>query len=290
MRYTLIGITAFGALLMASMAWAGTGVAWVHGTSDYYGGNAMSGYWDYDIVQVGSAGNPYVVINCDHEEYMWSSRAGGCMADQMKSFVQSNGVDDLVVQTHSNGGNVWRWVVSNPTWDADYTPATQNTRWANLIAASSAGTPLADAVIAGNVFESALGWLLGYDNDAVRQQQTSWMDYYNTEWLNGTSGRPSLAESAYTWVGTDVESAIWDPDSYCGGYDQTVGLEFTQEWLASCSDGFIDCTSQKAAGYFWANDYYFTEDGEPLAHNQSRRDCVDFEDALRDDINYIWDW
>jgi hypothetical protein len=93
-----------------------------------------------------------------------------------------------------------RWIMSNPTWDSRYPLIIQRTRWVNALAPSSLGTPLADAVMAGNVFEAALGWLLGYQSDAVRMQQTSWMQYYNSTWLLGTSGRPNPCRRASgTW-------------------------------------------------------------------------------------------
>ncbi len=154
----------------------------------------------------------------------------------------------------------------------------------NALAPSSAGTPLADAVISGNVFEASVGWLLGFKNDAVRMQQTSWMASYNANWLLGTSGRPALPKTFRSVVGTDVDSAIWDGDSYCGGYFENVGLETTQLWLNSCSDGFLNCSSQSAAGSVWFNDKARMAGSEPLSHNQSRRACFGLEKILRDDI------
>ena len=85
-------------------------------------------------------------------------------------------------------------------------------------------------------------------------------------------------------VGTDVESAVWDGDSYCGGYAENVGLEVTQNWLASCSDGFIECSSARAAGSLWFNDVDRTAGDEPLSHNQSRRACFGLETILRNDL------
>jgi hypothetical protein len=134
-----------------------------------------------------------VVINCDFEKYMWTSDAAGCLAGTLYDFITSRGIDDLVVITHSNGGNVMRWILSNPTWDSRYPTIIQNTRWVNALAPSSTGTPLADAVMQGNVFEQSLGWLLGYKSDAVRMQQVGWMAYYNSAWLYGTSGPPVAA-------------------------------------------------------------------------------------------------
>ncbi|MBB3059490.1 hypothetical protein [Microbulbifer rhizosphaerae] len=273
-------------LAIPAASQAATGIALVHGTG--HQSDAYNDYWTYEMVEsirqgLPSGGN-LLIVNCNFEEYMWDDAAAGCLATQLYDFITSMNIDDLVVTTHSNGGNVMRWILSNPTWDSRYPTIIENTRWVNGIAASSAGTPLADAVMAGNVFESSVGWLLGYQNDAVRMQQTSWMDYYNENWLLGTSGRPSLPVGFWNIVGTDVETAVWDSDSYCGGYTENLGLEVTQEWLSSCSDGFINCSSQNAAGNLWFYDHDKTRDGEPLSHNQSRRKCFNLDVILRNDI------
>ncbi len=281
----------FAALLVAGVgsaqaASATTGVAFVHGTGHQT--NAYADYWQAPMVNTVRQGlvnqANYVVINCDFTQYMWDSRAAGCLATQLSQFINTRGITDLVVITHSNGGNVMRWILSNPTWDSRYPAIISRIRWVNAIAASSAGTPLADAVIAGNVFENAVGWLLGYQSDAVRQQQRSWMAYYNQNNLYGTSGRPALPKGFWNIVGTDVESAVWDGDSYCGGYAENVGLEVTQNWLAGCSDGFIECSSARAAGTLWFNDIDRTAGDEPLSHNQSRRACFGLETILRNDL------
>lgn len=263
-----------------------TGVALVHGTGAQT--NAYNDYWGSGYVESVRQGLPnssnLIVINCDFTKYMWDNAAAGCLAGQLYNFVTSRGIDDLVVITHSNGGNVMRWIMSNPTWDSRYPTIISRIRWVNGVAASSAGTPLADAVMQGNIFEAAVGWLLGYQNDGVRQQQVSWMSYYNANWLLGTSGRPSLPKGFWNVVGSDVDSAIWDSDSYCGGYSENVGLEITQNWLNSCSDGFLNCTSQNAAGRLWFYDTSRTRGGEPLSHNQSRRQCFNLDVILRDDL------
>lgn len=275
-----------GLALASGAAAAATGVAFVHGTGHQT--DAYHDYWTADMVNSVRQGladpSDYVVINCDFTQYMWDSDAAGCLAGQLYGFIQSHGIDDLVVITHSNGGNVMRWILSNPTWDSRYPTIINATRWVNAIAASSAGTPLADAVISGNVFEESVGWLLGYKSDAVRQQQTSWMAYYNANYLLGTNGRPNLPVGFWNIVGSDVESAVWDGDSYCGGYAENVGLEVTQNWLDSCSDGFIECSSASAAGNLWFYDSSRTAGGEPLSHNQSRRQCFGLDVILRNDL------
>lgn len=272
--------------LLALPALANTGVAFVHGTGNQT--DALNDYWKSDFVNsvrqgLSNSAN-YTVINCDFEEYMWDSQAAGCLAGYLYNFITSKNIDDLVVITHSNGGNVMRWILSNPTWDSRYPTIINNTRWVNALAPSSLGTPLADAVMSGSIFEAAVGWLLGYQSDAVRMQQTSWMAYYNSAYLLGTSGRPALPTGFWNVVGTDVETAIWDGDSYCGGYDLNLGLEVTQAWLASCSDGFLECTSQAGAGSVWFYDTSVTAGGEPLSHNQSRRKCFNLDVILRNDL------
>ncbi len=273
-------------LAASATATATTGVALVHGTGHQT--DAASDYWRWDFVNSVRAGlsdqSNYLVVNCDFEQYMWTADAAGCLAGQLYGFITSKGIDDLVVITHSNGGNVMRWILSNPTWDARYPIIIGTIRWVNALAPSSLGTPLADAVVNGTVFEQALGWLLGYANDAVRMQQTSWMAYYNAYWLYGTSGRPALPVGFWDVVGTDVETAIWDPDSYCGGYSLNLGLEITQAWLDSCSDGFLNCTSQAGAGSVWFYDTQVMSGGEPLSHNQSRRKCFGLDVVLRNDL------
>ncbi|MEO5558341.1 MAG: hypothetical protein ABIR10_01555 [Dokdonella sp.] len=282
----LVALLFASALPLTHVAAVTTGVAFVHGTGSQT--DAYNDYWQPTMVNTVRQGLTnqanYVVVNCDFTQYMWDSRAAGCLAGQLSSFISSRGITDLVVITHSNGGNVMRWILSNPTYDSRYPGIISKIRWVNALAPSSAGTPLADAVIAGNVFESALGWLLGYKSDAVRQQQTSWMAYYNQNYLFGTAGRPALPKGFWDVVGSDVETAVWDSDSYCGGYSLNVGLEVTQAWLSSCSDGFIECSSASAAGTLWFKDITRTAGSEPLSHNQSRRACFNLEKILRDDL------
>lgn len=283
MNKLLIGL---GLSLAASTSVANTGVAFVHGTGKQT--NAAKDYWTQENIDSIRQGLPnpanYTVINCDFEQYMWNSAAAGCLAGQLTTFIQQKGITDLVIQTHSNGGNVMRWIMSNPTYDSRYPNIIAKIRWVNALAPSSAGTPLANAVMNGNVFEQSLGWLLGYKSDAVRMQQTSWMATYNANNLYGTSGRPALPKPFYSVVGSDVDSAIWDPDSYCGGYFENVGLETTQNWLASCSDGFLNCSSQAAAGTVWFYDTSRMAGSEPLSHNQSRRKCFGLDVILRNDL------
>lgn len=272
----LLGFSAFSS--------ANMGVAFIHGTGKQT--NAYDDYWTGAFVNSVMSGNGsrYTVINCDFEQYMWDSAAAGCLAGQLTSFINAQGITSLNMITHSNGGNVVRWILSNPTWDSRYPNIINKTNKVIALAPSSKGTPLADAVTAGNVFEQVLGWILGYASDAVKMQQVSWMASYNANNLYGTSGRPSLPVTFKSVVGSDVDSSIFDGDSYCGGYQYQVGLEVTQEWLDNCSDGFLECTSQAGAGSVWFYDTSRTKGREPLSHHQSRRDCFNLDVIIRNDI------
>ena len=286
---SLVAASLFAAASLAAPFAAGavTGVAFVHGTGKQ--SNAYQDYWQptmVDSVRQGLA-NPanYVVVNCDFEQYMWDSRAAGCLAQQLTDFINARGITQLIVITHSNGGNVMRWILSNPTYDSRYPNIIAKTVRVNALAPSSAGTPLADAAMNGNAFEQAVGWLLGYKSDAVKMQQVSWMATYNANNLYGTSGRPALPKPFRSVVGTDVDSSPFDGDSWCGGYAENVGLETTQNWLNSCSDGFLNCSSQSAAGYVWFQDKARMAGSEPLSHNQSRRACFGLNSILRTDMS-----
>jgi len=161
---------ALGVMLASGGAQAAdvVGVAFVHGTGKQT--DARAEYWQPGIIDTVRQGLPnsanYTVVNCDFEQYMWKPEAAGCLAGQLTTFINSKGITRLVVITHSNGGNVVRWILSNPTYDSRYPKLIQTISKVTALAPSSAGTPLADAVLNGNVFEASVGWLLGYQNDA----------------------------------------------------------------------------------------------------------------------------
>ena len=275
-----------GLFAVSPLTYAASGLVFIHGTGNQT--DALSDYWTKEFVdsvrQGASAPNNYLVVNCNFDQYMWDDAAAGCLAAQLTTFIDNNNITNLTLLTHSNGGNIVRWILSNPTWDSRYPKIINATSRVIAIAPSSGGTPLADAVTQGNVFETSLGWLLGYGSDAVKQQQVSWMSHYNNSWLNGTSGRPSLGKPFEVIVGSDVDSAIWDSDSYCAGYQYQVALETTQNWLDDCSDGFLECQSQSAAGSVWFTDKQRTAGKEPLSHQQSRRSCFNLDTIIADHI------
>lgn len=263
------------------------GVAFVHGTHDYRNG-AEGVYWKEDFIHsvIGGLSNPgnYYVVHCDFSQYMWHEKAAGCVANQLLEFINDKQITKLVVYTHSNGGNVVRWILSNPTFDARYLSLVKHIRQVIALAPSSGGTELADEIINGNGFEESVGWLLGYINNAVKQQRIGDMALFNTEILLGTAGRPSLPLPFRVMIGTDVDASPFSTSSYCNGFFLNVGLKITQSYLHHCSDGFLNCNSQGLAGQLWFYDKQKTNQAITLSHNQSRHSCFGLEKILRKDL------
>ena len=282
-------LTAAVGFFCPATAHAGAGVAFVHGTGLH--DNALADYWTpqfVDSVRIGlpNPGN-YTVVECDFGQTLWDKRATGCLAEQLHGFVEAYDIDELVVITHSHGGNMMRWILSNPTYDPRFGVIIDALAWVDALAPSSLGTALADTALAGNALEQKLGGLLGYHSVAVQQQRPAHMAGYNANWLLGTAGRPALPKGFWAVVGTDVEINPLDSNSYCGGYHLNVGLALTQNWLEDCSDGFLECRSQAGAGQVWAYDTDFTAGAEPLSHAQSRRACFGLDRLLRDDLELL---
>lgn len=280
-------LLSFVPFLFASPSSETIGIAFVHGTSDHRL-DAEGGYWKESFIQSVSQGltNPqnYKVIACDFSQMMWHENASGCMIDQLLQYIDERHIDKLVVYTHSHGANMMRWVLSNPTYDARYARIRQYVKKIVAIAPSSGGTVLADEVMHGNVFESSLGWLLGYRTDSVRQQQIGDMAIYNDELLYGAQGRPTLPVEMQVIAGTDVAASPVSSSSYCNGYLLNAGLKLTKLYLDACADGFLSCTSQTTAGQLWFYDIQKTTDKLTLSHNQSRHNCFGLEQILINDL------
>ncbi|WP_058478012.1 hypothetical protein [Legionella steigerwaltii] len=259
------------------------GIAFVHGTNDHRE-DAYGGYWKTDFIESMARALPnprnYYVVHCDYSKYMWDEEAAGCTASQLLDFIDRNKIDSLILYTHSNGANVMRWIVSNPTYDSRYMRLKSKIKNIVALAPSSGGTPLADILLNGGIFEASLSWLLGYTGDAVKQQRVGDMSIYNEELLFGTKNRPSLPVPFNSVIGTDVIASPLSSASYCNGYLLNSGLKIAKVYLDSCADGFLNCSSQAAAGTVWFYDKQKTEDETTLSHNQSRHSCFGLERIL----------
>lgn len=259
------------------------GIAFVHGTKDHRE-DAYGDYWKVDFIQSVSQELPkpenHFVVHCDFGQYMWHEGSADCVADQLLQFVSEHNISSLTLYTHSDGANVIRWILSNPTYDSRFLALKRKISQVIAIAPSSGGTPLADEVFNGGVFETSLGWLLGYLSDAVKQQRVGDMMIYNEELLLGSTGRPSLSIPFRVIVGTDVIASPFKSSSYCNGYLLNSGLKIAKLYLEKCSDGYLNCKDQALAGDVWFHDIEKTEDQNPLNHNQSRHSCFGLEKIL----------
>lgn len=264
-----------------------TGIVFIHGTNDHRT-NADGDYWKKEFTRsvADALPNPenFLIVACDFSKYMWHEDAGGCLTTQMINFAKEKHLSKLVIYTHSNGANVLRWVLSNPTYDARYLELQPYIDRIVAISPSSEGTPLADESFYGGVFGTGLSWLLGYRNDAVRQQRIGDMFIFNEELILGTKARPSLPHPMKVIVGTDVSASPMSSSSYCNGYMLNTALKVTKIYLDKCSDGFLSCSSQSAAGDLWFQDIEKTEDQLTLSHNQSRHSCFGLSDILKNDL------
>ena len=260
-----------------------TGIAFVHGTNDHRE-DAYGGYWKTDFLNSVSQGlaNPenYLVVHCDYSQYMWHEDAGDCTAEQLIRFIDEKQLDSITVYTHSNGGNVMRWILSNPAYNTNYWRLKDKVSQIIAMAPSSAGTPIADLVLHDGSIGSNISWLLGFEGNAIKQQRVGDMAIYNEELLLGTQGRPELPIPFKTVVGTDVIASPFSSAAYCNGYVLNTGLKITKLYLDKCADGFLSCSSQTAAGQVWFYDKEQLDNGYPLNHNQSRHSCFGMDKIL----------
>jgi hypothetical protein len=255
-RQVMLGL--FLVMLGFSMvAFPATGAAFVHGKGDgsLAGASVAWDYWTTDMLRA-STNNwavPYKVCHYDGRDYMWI--AADTVAGQLYDFITQNNITDLVINTHSFGGVVIRWIFSNPTWDSRYPTIINATRWVNTIAGPHKGSEAADlaGTLSGSWLTSWLVSLLNQDYDSTFNCQTSWMDYYNTNWLYGTSGRPALPKSFYTISGW----GLWnDWCTECIGLATLSGIA----GLPGEDDGMVAEYSAESIGSLWfrtkANHHY----------------------------------
>jgi len=263
------------------------GIIFVHGTSDHRF-DAEGGYWQTSFLTAVAQGLPnpsnYFVVHCDFREYMWAEPAAGCLLTQAMDFIQQRGITRVTVYAHSDGANVIRFILSNPTFDERYYAFSNKVDKVIALAPSSGGTILADEVIDGSVVFEGVGWLLGYQSNAVRQQRTQDMYIYNSNILLGSADMPALPKPFNVVVGTDVIASPINSHSYCNGYLLNAALKLTKTYLKGCSDGFLTCDSQATAGNIWFYDYEKTLDNMTLSHNQSRHACAGLDNILRTDL------
>lgn len=247
--FLLAWLLVFG---LTGAAWAKTGVALVHGkgSADLANPSVAWAYWGTDMIKAVTKSYtvPYVICHYDGTQYMWV--AAGQVAQQLYDFITQQGITDLVIDTHSFGGIVIRWIFSNPTYDWRYPTIIQKTRWINSIAAPQKGSEAAD--LAGTLAGSWLtGWLVdlvGQNTNSTYNCRTDWMAYYNQYYLKGTAGRPALPKTVYWISGWGLWNDYWTTFHY-----QDIGLA-TLSGIAGLpgeDDGMVAEYSAQAVGVGW---------------------------------------
>jgi hypothetical protein len=248
-RRVLFTVIVLAQLLVAAAAHAKTGVVFVHGKggTDLATPSVARAYWGEDMLSASTKGFtvPYLVCSYDGTQYMWV--AAGQVAGEITTWMNANAIDQIVIDTHSFGGVVIRWMLSNPTYDARYQPIINRIKWVNSIAAPNAGSEAAN--LAGTLSGSWLtGWmisLVGQNNDSTRNCSTSSMSYYNQYYLKGTAGRPALPKTVYTIAGTGLWNDFVHPEDY--GLATLSGIA----GLPGEDDGMVAQYSAQAVGVVW---------------------------------------
>src|SRR5437879_1550774 len=118
-RRVLVGLTL---LLTAVAVNAKVGVVFIHGKggADLAQPGVARAYWTEDMIRATTKNYavPYLVCSYDGTQYMWI--AGGQVAGQIYNWMYANAIDQIVIETHSFGGVVIRWILSNPSYDSRY--------------------------------------------------------------------------------------------------------------------------------------------------------------------------
>jgi len=267
-------IAAFG-ILFGTSAYAKTGVVFIHGKggTDLATPSVARAYWGEDMIRATTKGFtiPYLICSYDGTQYMWV--AGGTVAGQIYNWMMANAIDDIVIETHSFGGVVIRWMLSNPTYDSRYQPIISRIRWVNSIAPPNKGSEAAN--LAGTLSGSWLtGWivsLVGQNNDSTKNCTTSSMTYYNQYYLNGTAGRPALLKTIYNIAGT----GLWN--DFIHSEDTGLATLSGVAGMPGEDDGMVSQYSAQAVGVVW-----FTT----LAnhHHNRRNDYRKIGDSLATDF------
>lgn len=262
-------------LASAAAAHARSGAVFIHGKggADLANASVARAYWGEDMLRASTKNwsVPYLVCHYDGTQFMWV--AGDTVVDQIHAWMLANGVDDIVVNTHSFGGVVFRWVLSNPTWTPRYQPVIDRVRWVNTIAGPHKGSEAAD--LAGTLSGSWLtGWLVdlvGQSNDSTSNCRTDWMAYYNQYYLKGTSGRPPLPRTMYTIAGT----GLWNDLAH--GEDYGLAALSGVAGMPGEDDGMVSQYSAQGVGVVW-----FTTAANH--HHNRRNDYKKIGDSLGTDF------
>ncbi len=249
MRKLVLGLALAALVATSTPAFAKKGVVFVHGKggTDLATQSVANAYWGSDMLRATTKGYavPYLVCHYDGTQYMWV--AAGQVAGQITTWMTANAVDEIQVVTHSFGGVVLRWILSNPTYDSRYPAIVSRIQRVNALAPPNRGSEAAN--LAGTLSGSWLtGWLVslvGQDNDSTKNCTTTSMAYYNQYYLKGSAGRPALPKPYYNVAGT----GLWN--DYVHSEDYGLATLSGVAGMPGEDDGMVSQYSAQGAGTSW---------------------------------------
>lgn len=247
-------------LLAASPASAKTGVVFIHGKggADLHKPAEAKAYWgDKMLNAVWSESSTRLV--CAYDGTLDVRLAADVVAGQIDRWSKQNSIDDIVVVTHSFGGVVIRWILSNPTGNNLFRDVTSRIRWVDSIAPPNAGSEAAN--MAGMLTRFSISEpivaFMGQQNESTGNCTTTGMTRLNAYFLRGTAGRPALPRAVYNIAGTGTFND--------GKHGEDAGLSTLSlaARLPGQDDGMVALYSAQSVGVAW-----FTT---PANHHHNRR-------------------
>lgn len=117
-KTALVAVGAMAGVLVGAEAYAANSIFFVHGTGDYTQSTAVSSYWTQSSLDTmryvngtyyayGVAGYQGAAKNALNSAYD--------VASQLETHLANNGWGPVVVVTHSNGSNPWRYIAAHGT-------------------------------------------------------------------------------------------------------------------------------------------------------------------------------
>jgi hypothetical protein len=259
-----------------------------------WGSGAAENYWESGNVSSMANGENYLVVS-----YQGLSNAPtvgwGQVVDQIQEYVQTFGITDITIVTHSDGANVIRYAEAHPTQPS---PTGSGNTWNSavgsrlaatiLMAGTNKGTPLADEVytlinlpIIGDIADLLIG-SAGYVGPAVLYQEQANMQAANYNWTFGATPDEGQSYTSYWLNGAYLWDFAGQGTSYnvfggqCDSYWEAFGLWTVSglvgwNWYgdnpSGNTDGFVGQDSATYIGMQWMTS------NNQQNHNQSRRAC-----------------
>ena len=259
-------------------------------------------------------------INDNDTSTTGESGSADCVASQIERFVMgpdgvygtADDITDLVIMTHSGGGNVLRYILSQYTAKTSYSRVKTAAKKVVTMTSPFKGTYLANWVFTSgslaNFINNTLTFFGGaglFNDDGTKFIQTGQMNLHNADSSKLVSlSNPVNGVTLRSGFGTYPDAAIWDGKTLCGGYEMQAGLNLLHRWYLSqtdsstyrngCSDGFLTCQSTGAMGQVFLGSTSNATAAKYHSHHQTRRhktgcSCGLFASSSCYDTSAAWD-